>query len=68
MKLGNSSEAILVSPVHARAMLDCGQTRLYELLNSGEILSVKAGKSRRIVVASIHDYVRRLVAQAEKAA
>jgi hypothetical protein len=59
MKIDTGGEAILVSTARAKAMLDIGQTKLYALLNAGEL---KSGKSRKILAASIRDYVARLVA------
>ena len=55
------AKPIGVKPKRACAMLDCGRTRLYELLNSGQLVSYKDGVSRKITVASIHAYVARLI-------
>jgi hypothetical protein len=57
-------ERLVVSPRRAAAMLDCGITRLYELISSGELQSFKDGAARKIVVASIRDYIARKIAQA----
>jgi hypothetical protein len=43
-------------------MLGCGQTRLYQLLESGELDSFASGGARMIVVASIHRYIERNLA------
>jgi hypothetical protein len=51
--------ALVVKPRTAWKMLSCSNTRGYELLNSGELVSFKDGKSRKITVASIKDYIRR---------
>ena len=40
-------------------MLDCGRTRLYELINAKELESYLDGKARKITVASIYARVRR---------
>ena len=53
---------IVVKPKDARRMLACGQTRLYELLAAGELQSFNDGRSRKIVVASIHRYIAKLLA------
>ena len=55
---------LIVKPRRAAAMLDIGLTRLYELLNSGALVSVREGRSRKILVASIHAYVARTFADA----
>jgi hypothetical protein len=51
--------ALIVKPRTAWKMLSCSNTRGYELLNSGELVSFKDGKSRKITVASIKDYITR---------
>lgn len=55
-------EPIVVSPRRAQQMLDVGHSRLYELLSQGELQSYKDGKSRKIIVASIKEYVARKLA------
>jgi hypothetical protein len=42
-------------------MLDLGNTRLYELIAARELESFKAGKSRKILVASIKAYIARQI-------
>ncbi|MFG3300991.1 helix-turn-helix domain-containing protein [Micromonospora chersina] len=48
-----------VEQAAARAQL--GRTRMYELIKTGEIQSVKIGRSRRIPVEALDAYVARLV-------
>jgi hypothetical protein len=55
------AEPLGVKAKRACTMLDCGRTRLYELLNSGQLVGYKDGVSRKITVASIHAYVARLI-------
>ena len=55
---------IVVSPRRACHMLDCGSTRLYQLLAAGELESFLDGRSRKITVASIRRYVERRVSTA----
>jgi hypothetical protein len=50
-------ERLVVSPRRARHMLDCGNTRLYELLKNNELDSYLDGRSRKITVASIHRHI-----------
>jgi hypothetical protein len=57
-------EPLLVRPAEAWKMLRCGNTYGYELLNRGEIESFLDGRSRKIVVASIHRYIARRLAAA----
>jgi excisionase family DNA binding protein len=58
---------LAVPPKTACVMLGVGQTRLYELIEAGELESYKEGKARRITTRSIYARVKRLVEQ-EKAA
>jgi hypothetical protein len=57
-------ERLVVSPRRTATLLDCGVTRVYELINSGELDSYKDGAARKVVVASIRDYVARKLSQA----
>ncbi len=50
---------LVVRPKGARRMLNCGQTRLYELIAAGELDSFLDGRSRKITVESIFRYIRR---------
>jgi hypothetical protein len=54
-------EALVTSPRRARQMLDCGNTRLYELISARELESFKDGKSRKITIASIKRYIARRI-------
>jgi excisionase family DNA binding protein len=57
---GSYDELLLVvSPRRARRMLDCGNTRLYELIAARELESFKDGRSRKITVTSIKAYIAR---------
>ena len=61
--------ALAVKPRAACGMIGCGITRLYELIAAGELTSFKDGASRKIVVASIHEYIaRRIAASSAQAA
>ena len=53
------TEPLVVKPRDACRLLCCGRTRLYELLASRELDSFLDGGSRKIVVASIHRYIKR---------
>lgn len=45
----------------ARTMLDIGRCRVFDLINSGDLVSAKIGASRRIPEQAVRDYVARLV-------
>jgi excisionase family DNA binding protein len=53
------SEPLAVSPRRTAFLLDCGVTRVYELINSRQLESYKDGASRKIVTASVREYIRR---------
>jgi excisionase family DNA binding protein len=59
---------LLLTPEHAADKLDVGRTTVYALMASGELRSVKIGRSRRVPVAALEDYVSRLVGKGSSAA
>jgi excisionase family DNA binding protein len=62
-----ATTARLLTPIQACSALNVGRTRLYELLASGEIQSVTIGRSRRIPLRALDDYVAALSAGKESA-
>jgi hypothetical protein len=58
-------QRLVVRPERAKQMLDVGTTRLYDLINSGELKTFKDGKSRRILVSGIVDYIERKLGESE---
>lgn len=50
-------DKILLTPVEAAVALGIGRSKLYELLQSGRLPSVRIGACRRIPTASIHRFV-----------
>jgi excisionase family DNA binding protein len=52
---------LLLSVEEAAAELRIGRSRMYDLVRSGDVLSVKVGKSRRVVRDSLKAYIGRLV-------
>lgn len=55
---------VLVTVEEAARRLSIGRTATYMLVLKGELQSVKIGRTRRVVVASIDDYVSKLLQQA----
>jgi hypothetical protein len=53
---------LVVKPKAAWRMLACSNTRGYELLNAGELESFLDGRSRKITVESIRQYIARRLA------
>ena len=51
---------LLLKPEEAAEVLGIGRSTLYELLAAGHIESVQIGRSRRIPMAALDEYVQRL--------
>jgi excisionase family DNA binding protein len=58
---------IFVTVSEAKRLLAVGHTRIYELMNSGEIEKVKAGAKTLIPLDSLQRYAASLREQAEAA-
>jgi excisionase family DNA binding protein len=50
---------VLVTVEEAAATLSLGRTLAWALLRRNELRSIKVGNTRRVVVASLHEYVDR---------
>jgi excisionase family DNA binding protein len=57
---------LLVRPEDAAGLLGLGRTKVYELIRSGALRSVKIGGLRRIPATALAEFVSRL--EAEEAA
>ena len=57
---------LLLTPEEAAEALGVKRTFLYGLLMSGQLVSVKVGRSRRVPLIALHSYVERLT-QTQKA-
>ena len=51
---------MLVRPEDAARVLGVGRTKVYELMRSGALRSVRVGGLRRIPVAALDEFVARL--------
>ena len=60
---GMAEMKVLVSVDEAAAMLSLGRTLVWELVRKKELQSVKVGRTRRILVSSVHEYVEKLMTQ-----
>lgn len=58
--MNDNDNPILVSPDRAAAMIRCGKTYLYELINAGKIVAKKQGRSTVIPVESLREYAASL--------
>lgn len=59
-----TASKVLVSVDEAAAMLSIGRTFVYALIMRNEIRSIKVGRTRRVLVSSLFDYVSQLIDQA----
>jgi len=48
-----------VSTKAAKEAIGCGHTKLYDLINAGELETYTIGRARRVTTASIQRYVER---------
>lgn len=55
-------DKVLLTPVEAAQALGIGRSKLYELLQTGRLASVRIGACRRIPADSIHRFVLDLTA------
>jgi excisionase family DNA binding protein len=56
-------EKLLFSPEEAAQALGVRRSRVYYLMRTRQLLSVRIGKSRRVPVAAVHAYVERMTEQ-----
>ncbi len=59
---------LLLTAEEAAHLIGVGRSKMYELLASGAIKSVKIGVLRRVPVGALEDYVAALIEQSEGAA
>jgi excisionase family DNA binding protein len=53
---------LVASPNQTMRAIQVSRKKLYELINAGELESYTEGKSRRITVKSINEYIERRLA------
>jgi excisionase family DNA binding protein len=58
----------LLRPEEAAELLGIGRSKLFELLASGAIRSVRIGNARRIPLSAVQEFVQRLTASGETSA
>jgi excisionase family DNA binding protein len=57
-------EKLLLTPEEAAEMLSIGRSKLYELLATGELASIRLGGCRRVPTEAIRQFVAQLGADA----
>ena len=65
---GGDMSKLLLKPEEAAHLIGVGRSKMYELMASGAVKSVKIGALRRVPVAALDEYVAALVEQNEGAA
>jgi excisionase family DNA binding protein len=55
-----TDERLLLRPVEAAERLGIGRTKVYELMASGELRSVKIGAARRVSATALAEFVATL--------
>lgn len=55
-------EKLLLTPIEAAEYLSIGRTKVYELIATGSLSSVRVGKCRRIPASALADFVDHLQA------
>lgn len=53
-------ERLLLKPEEAAEVLSIGRSKVYELMGSGELASVRIGTSRRVPTEALVEFVSRL--------
>jgi excisionase family DNA binding protein len=50
-------DKLLLTPVEAAQALGIGRSKIYELLSSGELDSVRIGNCRRVPAEALHNFL-----------
>jgi excisionase family DNA binding protein len=50
-------DKLLLTPVEAAAVLGIGRSKLYELLQTGQLASVRIGTCRRVPTEAVHSFL-----------
>ena len=58
-------ERVFLTVAEVAEALGVGRSKVFELVISGEIESVKIGRLRRVPVAAVHEYANRLCSESE---
>jgi excisionase family DNA binding protein len=55
-----AGEKLLLRPEEAAELLSIGRSKVYELIGTGELASVRIGASRRIPAQALAEFVQQL--------
>lgn len=50
-------DKLLLTPVEAATLLGVGRSKVYQLLKSGQLTSVRIGRSRRVPAEAVQKFV-----------
>lgn len=53
-------DKLLLTPIEVARTLGIGRSKVYELLQTGQLPSVRIGACRRIPTAAVHSFLRGL--------
>lgn len=53
-------DKVLLTPIEAAAALGIGRSKVYELLQSGQLQSVHIGRCRRVPADAVHSFAASL--------
>ena len=61
------TEPMVVTVADAAAMLSISRSRIYEMIQSGDLASVKLGASRRVTIKSVRQLLARCALPPQRA-
>jgi excisionase family DNA binding protein len=62
------TERLLLTASETAERLSLGRSKVYELMAAGQLRSVRIGRSRRVPIEALHEFVRRLAGDADQSA
>jgi excisionase family DNA binding protein len=54
-------ERVLLTPEEVGCVLHIGRSKVFDLIRSGELVSIKIGRLRRVPVEEIQDFTQRRI-------
>lgn len=63
MRATEELSPLLLTPEEVAQMLRVGRSRVYDLMRSHRLISVKIGGSRRVPIAAVQQFIDELVRQ-----
>jgi excisionase family DNA binding protein len=54
-------ECVLLTPEETGRALHIGRSKVFDLIRSGELVSIKIGRLRRVPVEEVHDFMLRRI-------